>query len=290
MAQPTAPAAHGIHGQRIRAAPHDWHVRIAGHGPDVLLLHGAGGSGASWERLMPLLPGFRLIAPDLPGQGQTRPGAPRFGLPEMASDLAALARHAGWAPRIVLGHSAGAAIALELAGLLDARPRAVVGVNAALSPFQGVAGWLFPRLARAMTLSPFMSHMVARMAGAPPRIARLIGSTGSTADPGMTRAYHALMSDPRHVAGTLRMLAALDLAPLLARLDRIDLPVLLLAGSKDRAVLPAVSHRSARRLPEAACIDLPGLGHLAHEEAPEAVAEILHPWLTRRAGAEGVAL
>lgn len=280
MAIPTITAAPNTTYQRIRSAPHEWHVQITGEGPDLLLLHGAGGSATGWNRLLPALPGYRLIAPDLPGQGRSRTGAPRFGLEAMATDLATLIRGAGWSPRILLGHSAGAAIALDLgARHLDPPPRLVVGINAALSPFQGVAGWLFPRLARAMTLSPFLSHMLARMAGTPEHVARLIRSTGSRPDPGIISDYRALMSDPAHVAGTLNMMAAWNLAPLLTRLESIELPVLLVAGARDRAVPCEVSRRAAARLARGSYAELPGLGHLAHEENADSVALLIRNWL-----------
>ena len=48
----------------------DYHVQVSGTGPDVLLLHGAGASSHSFAGITPLLtPHFRVIAPDLPGQG-----------------------------------------------------------------------------------------------------------------------------------------------------------------------------------------------------------------------------
>ena len=64
----------------------------------------------------------------------------------MAEDLARLIRQEAWAPMAYIGHSAGAAIALRLAEL--APPRAVIGLNAALGQFEGVAGWLFPVMAK----------------------------------------------------------------------------------------------------------------------------------------------
>ncbi len=61
------------------------------------------------------------------------------------------------------------------------------------------------------------------------------------------------------------------LEPLLERLPQLSLPVLLIAGARDMAVPPHVSQRATARLPMATYSELAGLGHLAHEEAPEAV-------------------
>lgn len=256
----------------IRCKPHDWHVQVTGTGPDILLLHGAGASSHSWAMLRSFMPGYRLIAPDLPGQGFTRAGRRSFGLDAMADDLVALCADQGWRPDAIIGHSAGAAIALRMAEIIPDRPGAIIGINAALGPFDGFAGWLFPKLARAMTLSPFVSHLVTRYASQPKRVERLISSTGSTlANPDLER-YRQLFTAPAHVEATLCMMADWQLEPLLERLPQIGLPVRLIAGAGDVAVPAHVSQRAADWLPSAEYVELPGLGHLAHEEAPEAVA------------------
>ncbi len=267
--------------QRVMCKPHDWHVQISGEGPDVLLLHGAGASSHSWANLRPHLPGYRLIAPDLPGQGFTRAGRARFGLDAMADDLVALCRDQNWRPGAIIGHSAGAAIALRLAEIMPLRPVCVIGLNAALGPFDGFAGWLFPKLARAMTLSPFVAHMVARYAGQPQRVDRLISSTGSALPAREMTRYRALFTSPAHVEATLGMMADWDLEPLLERLPQIALPVLLIAGAGDVAVPARVSQRAAGWLPAGAYLELPGLGHLAHEEAPEQAAAPIMDFLHR---------
>ncbi len=50
------------------------------------------------------------------------------------------------------------------------------------------------------------------------------------------------------------------------------MPTLLIAGEGDAAVPPSVSTEAAEAMPRARALHLPGLGHLAHEEAPEVVA------------------
>ena len=268
----------------IHCALHRWHVQVlGGDGPELLLLHGAGGATHSWRALATQLQGYRLILPDLPGQGFSRAGRrDRFGLGAMAADLAALCAHQGWQPAALIGHSAGAAIALELAGLLPAPPRAVVGINAALAPFDGLAGWLFPLMARAMATSPFAAPAVAWMASQPGQVDRLLASTGSNIDARGRALYRALAGRTAHVDGTLAMMAAWRLQPLIARMPEITLPVLLVAGANDGAVPPRVSAAAARRLPGAEFVQLPGLGHLAHEEDAPAVAAVLQPWLEAR--------
>ena len=101
-----------------------WHVQRSGCGPSMLLLHGTGASTHSFRDLLPALgEHFDVLAPDLPGHGFTaRPDDPQaMSLPGMAAALKELLRTLGVAPRIVVGHSAGAALLLRLA--LDAVER-----------------------------------------------------------------------------------------------------------------------------------------------------------------------
>lgn len=274
---------------RIRLLPHDWHVQVwpgtgTNTGPepsDVLLLHGAGASAHSWHPLVPFLSDARLIAPDLPGQGFSRTQARgRLGLDGMAEDLVQLCAAKGWRPRAIVAHSAGAAVALRMGALLPAPPTAIVGINAALGNFEGVEGWLFPLMAKAMALSPFAGTLAARLVGRPAKIARLIEGTGSSVSPAIIHSYARLAADPAHVDGTLQMMALWQLDPLLASLGQITTPVLLIATDRDRAVPARISQALAPRLPLGRCLLLEGLGHLAHEEAPERIAGPLRDFLS----------
>jgi magnesium chelatase accessory protein len=271
---------------RILDGPvHRWHVQEMGAGPALMLLHGAGGATQSFRALLPRLAaaGFRAIAVDLPGQGFTRAGRrDRSALEPTAEDLAALARAQGWNPVAAIGHSAGGALALALAERLPLR--AVVGINAALDGFPGLAGLVFPAMARALTLVPFAPALFARSAGNPSSVRALLASTGSAVAEDAVALYTRLIADPAHVEGALAMMAAWRLDPLLARLPAIGVPVLLLTGDRDRTVPPATSARAAARMPDARVVSLPGLGHLMHEEDPATVLAAILPFLAQRLG------
>ena len=128
----------------VQAGPLTWHVQEMGEGPAVVLLHGTGAATHSWRHLMPLLAqDHRVIAMDLPGHGFTR-GRPAGGLtlPCMAAAVTALLDKLEVRPERLIGHSAGAAIALRMVRDGFAVPE-VVGLNAALSPFPGFFAPLF---------------------------------------------------------------------------------------------------------------------------------------------------
>jgi magnesium chelatase accessory protein len=264
----------------IRCRPHEWHVQVKGRGPDVLCLHGAGASGHSFHALVPHLPGYRLILPDLPGQGFTRAGgARRFGLDAMADDLNALCTEQGWRPKAIIGHSAGAAVALRMVEIMPSPPRAVVGINAALGAFDGFEGWLFPKLAKAMHASPFVAAIVTKFTSSRKQVERLLTATGSKLDEPAITLYQRLVARTSHVEGTLGMMAQWQLEPLLERLPQMEVPTLLIGSSNDKAVPCAVSKSAAQKMPRAQYAELAGLGHLVHEEAPARVAALILPFL-----------
>lgn len=261
--------------RRIALAPHRWHVQEAGTGPTLLLLPGAGASVHTWRALIPeLARTHHVIALDLPGQGFTQsPNASRSGLEETTADIAELARFEGWKIDTVIGHSAGAAIALRLSQALGVGK--VIGINPALDHFDGVAGWLFPVLAKLLALNPLTASFFA-FGASPSRARRLIEGTGSRIDDEGLSYYTRLTGDRAHVNGALQMMARWSLDDLLADLPEIDARVLFLTGENDKAVPPSVATRAAAQLPNAETRELSGLGHLAHEEDPSRVlAEIL---------------
>ncbi len=256
----------------VRADGLDWHVQIAGAGPTLLLLHGTGAATHSWRELWPLLPGFRLVAVDLPGHGFTSVPA-ALSLDAMAAAVARLLAVLAVVPDVIVGHSAGAAIALRL--VLDGavRPGLVAGIGAALQPFPGPAAFIFPSIARSLVLNPLVPSLVTATAGLPGEPRRFLErATGSRVDAAGARLYGRLFRSRAHVATTLGMMAAWDLAPLVRDMPRLGVPMLLLHGTRDRTVPADVSTTVARQVPDGRALLLPGLGHLAHEEAAQAVA------------------
>ena len=272
----------------ILCKPHKWHVQDAGDGPLILLLHGAGGGTQSFRNLIPLLtPSHRVVAIDLPGQGFTRLGAQaRCGLEEVAHDIALLCEQESWQPVAIIGHSAGAAVALELAPHLPSRPF-VIGINAALSRFKGVAGVLFPLMAKALAVMPGVAGLFTASNGNPRSVQRLIDGTGSKLPANELRHYSALVSDRGHVNATLQMMAQWELDPLLARLPQSDQRGLLIAATTDRAVPYTVSRDMAAQMTNVDYAELADLGHLAHEEAADAVAELILAYLKKNAPDKG---
>ena len=265
----------------VEAGGLNWHVQLMGQGPCLLLLHGTAAATHSWRDLAPLLaPHFTLIAPDLPGHGFTSslPQA-RVSLAGFSEALRALLNKLQASPDLVLGHSAGAAIALRMALDGAITPRAIFSLNGALLPLGDEHAAFFTRAARLMVGLPFVSKLCAWRASKHEVAAKLLRDTGSEIGPRGVELYTRLFGYPGHIRAALTMMAQWELRPLLRDLPRLVPALFLLVGSRDRAVPPMQARRIQAIQPAARIITLEGLGHLAHEEAPERIVDaLLREW------------
>ena len=258
-----------------------WHVQRQGQGPQMLLLHGTAAGSFSWADLVDQLSDqFEMIRIDLPGHGFTQaPRAFRPSLPNMCQALTALLSDMACDPQILVGHSAGAAIALKLASTHKAKPKLIVSINGALKPFDGLMRMIAPVTAKVAAFGGLAARMVAGNAAGEARIRVLVENTGSDPDLISLSPYAALMRRRGHIQGALKMMANWDLSAMMRDCARIDAPVLFIAGQTDKAVPPHVSEQAAGRVGRGTYLELNKLGHLAHEENPRAVAEaILEAW------------
>lgn len=269
---------HAAASRHVHAGGRRWHVQRLGSGPHMLLIHGTGASCHSWERLADeLRQEFTLTIVDLPGHGFTDPVArSEMTLQTLAGLIGELLRELGVAPRLVVGHSAGAAIAVRMA--LDrcmAPPDAIISINGALLPWRGVARWLFPPMARVLASSGLVTHLMARRARQPGAVEGMLAGTGRSPPARSVTFYKLLLQRPPHVQAALDMMAMWDLETLERDLPRLDLELILIACGEDAAVPPEAAFASKERVVNARVHYLRGLGHLAHEERPGEIADII---------------
>lgn len=254
-----------------------WHVQRMGPtgAPRCLLVHGTGASTHSWGGLMPALADrFDCLAIDLPGHGFTAGAKGKMlTLPGMARALGALLEAEDFAPDLAIGHSAGAAILIQMA--LDAliAPETMIGLNSALEPIEGNA--ILSPLAKALFLNPFTAKTVAWQARYTPLPGRLLANTGTTLDDQGKAHYTKLMQMPPHVAGALGMMANWDLKPLQKRLPTLRIPMTLVVNDDDRMVPPRVSRQAAKSNERINVVAVPRGGHIAHEVDIGAYADLI---------------
>lgn len=256
-----------------------WHVQRMGEGPVLLLVHGTAAATHSWRALMPLLARhFTVFAPDLPGHGFTSlppGGTGSLSLPGMARALRALLEAEGVRPEIVAGHSAGAAVLLRLCLDRAITPRLVVAFNGALLPLGRAHADFFTGAAKLLAGLPFVPQLFAWRASDRGVAERLLRDTGSSIEPRGVELYNRLFKKSGHLAAALGMMANWDLKPLVRDLPRLEPRLVLVVGSRDRAIPPADAERVRALLPSARTEVLKGVGHLAHEERPQEVADLV---------------
>lgn len=261
----------------VRSGGLSWHVQEMGSGSIIFLIHGTGASTHSFRALAPILAGrYRVISVDLPGHAYTRCLSNHpASLPHVALALGRLLRDLDAVPVMVVGHSAGAAIALRMVLDRSIEPRLLVSINGALLPFAGVSAGIFSGIARLMTTSSIVARMIAFHARDRKNVERLVRGTGSSLDEQGIELYQTLAMSPGHISGVLRMMAAWDLRPLERELDRISIRTLLIAGARDKTVPPSQCDEVAARIRHHRSVVVPNAGHLVHEELPEEVARVI---------------
>jgi pimeloyl-ACP methyl ester carboxylesterase len=259
----------------------------AGSGRPLLLLHGVGESSASWREVLPgLADRYTVYAPDLPGYGASDPlGSDVEPTPErlaavMADFLDAVTK-ADTGPAMVVGHSLGGSIALELALHHPGRVGRLV-----LEDSAGLGRYVNPAL-RALTLPGYgdLGERAGRTAvGAAYRAwARipLMFARSHRAPAGWVAEQRRLGTLPHHLPTSLAALRAQVDAfgqrrVFLDELPRLQMPTLIIWGAQD-AVVPAAQARTALdRLRHGQLAIVPSCGHLPHLERPGHFLDALH--------------
>jgi pimeloyl-ACP methyl ester carboxylesterase len=282
-----------ITSHRIEANGQSFMVDEAGDGDRVaLLLHGFPESRFSWRWQIPLLAalGWRVIAPDLRGYGQSSrpPRAADYGIGALVEDVAGLFETVGAKRRLLIGHDWGAAIAWAFA--LDRR-----------LPLEGLVIMNVPHpavLARVMKTSwrqPLRSWYMAffQLPGLPEAMmmaggARAIGRafTGMAVDksrfpPEVTNVYRQNALLPGAMTAMINYYRANT-----GMLDRwgptppvIEVPTLMIWGEEDTALGIENTEGYEPLVADFTLHRLPGVSHWVQQEAPERVNAILEGWV-----------
>jgi magnesium chelatase accessory protein len=275
------------HSSFVTAAGLRWHVQRAGQGPAILLLHGTAGATHTWRHILPTLASVTdVIAIDLPGHGFTTGAtADQLSLTGMTSAVADLLRVLEVQPSIGVGHSAGAAIGLQLTSLPDLAPRSLVSVNSALVSINALGQMLLP-VSRAAFDLPLVRDLVAATMLSGTIARALLRSTGTELDAEQAERYVSLLTDETRVGMVLRMMARWDLPALHARFPSIAQPVTLVHSRNEPWVPFDELLAVTASLPRRTVIDVTPAGHLIPDEKPQAVADIILAELARLTTAE----
>ena len=255
---------------------------VAGEGEPLVLVHGLGGAAANWLALAPLLlPGRRLIVPELPGHGGSSPLPAAPSLSPYADRLGLLLEHEGATPAAVVGHSLGGAVALRLA---LRRPESVSALVLAASA--GISSTT--RSARyALTVTGILKpgRKIAphrRRVAHSALLKRLVfGRWGASDPPALPpEVVEALLAGPARHTDTVSAATALVRDDVRPELERISCPVLVLWGARDNQLPVDDAFDYARRL-QAPLRVIADCGHLLIVERPTACADAITGFLSR---------
>lgn len=242
----------------------DWQ----GAGPPVVLLHGQPGGAQDWALVLPHLHGLRLLVPDRPGYDQSAAG----GFMRNAEALITLLDTTQVPRVVVVGHSWAGGVALRLA--LD-RPGRVAGLCLVGSVGSALAITRTDRLLSRPGVRQLAGLVASSFTSATPGL--LARVTGSHLPPSRNTQLRAAASG-RSMRDAARAFAVEQQAlvcegrDLTRRLRHVDVPCLVVSGTRDRTVRPAASADLAARIPGAVLHTLPG-GHLLPVEHPQLLAE-----------------
>jgi len=273
----------------VNAAGLRWHLQRTGIGPTIVLLHGTAGATHTWRAVFPLLARRAdVIAIDLPGHGFTTGAAAKdISLVGMATAVAALLRTLDVRPRIGVGHSAGAAVLLQLAASSpEVTPQLLIGVNSALVSINALGQMLLPVSQSVFDFAPVRTGIAALLRSG--TLARtLLRSAGTPLDAAQEARYVSLLADETRVGAVLRMMSRWNLPALQSTFSALRIPVTLVHSRNEPWVSFDALLAATRTLPMRTVIDLTPAGHLIPDEKPEVLADIILSALTMLAPRTG---
>ncbi|QWD07031.1 alpha/beta fold hydrolase [Polynucleobacter paneuropaeus] len=266
------------HSRLISVGDLDWHVQLSGQGPVVLLLHGTGSSTHSWSDLIPLLePHSQVLVPDLPGHAFTQ-GAKLedLKLDVIAHSLQKLIEQLGIeAPSIVVGHSAGAPLAIRFAVAAAKQPKLVIALNPSFIPPPPVYTSFFGPLLGPITRSSTLSSLLASLSPSLGMVDKLLDSTNTNLPEARRVYYRKLFERSDHVRGSMNFMAAEDIQKVLAEANLYRGKLICVLGNQD-AWIPAkpLEKIIGDYFPAAEVLKWEG-GHIMHELEPSRVAKLI---------------
>jgi pimeloyl-ACP methyl ester carboxylesterase len=230
----TMERAFDVRGRGVRLAVRAWD----GTGPGVLLLHGLASSSHIWDLVAPRLRGLPVVAFDQRGHGRSSKPSSGYGFERVAADAAAVIGATHLRPAVVVGHSWGANVALEVAARHRRLVRGLVLVDGGFVTLRDHIDWpttrerLAPPELKGTPLQEFLEMLRYTLRGQveiTPEVETVFRSLMRVDRDGN---IHPRLSRSNH----LRILRALWEQDTLGVLRRTRVPTLVLAARSDRAI------------------------------------------------------
>lgn len=258
--------------------------REAGAGPGVVCVHSNASSSAQWRGLMDLLaPSFNVLAPDSYGAGKSPPWPSdrKIALRDEVALIEPVLARAG-DPFSLVGHSYGGGICLVAA---VAQPQRIK----AMALYEPTLFALVEQESPSPNDVDGIRNTVASSVAALERGDALAAARyfidfwmgPGSFDRMPERNQAAIAEAGKNIQGWKDCL--FDEPTPLSAFARLDMPVLLMVGTKSPLSSRAVSKRLAGVLPKVEVVDMDGLGHMAPVTNPEPVNRLVAHFLSRHA-------
>jgi len=274
-----APAFRGVQerpsplvGRTVEVGAHEFFVREAGSAdaPPLVLVHGWVYDGyATWHRVIPRLAEHRrVVAIDLRNHGKSDRRRGRFEIEDLADEVAGVLRALGMGRVPVVGYSMGGMTAQALARRHPAVVERLVLAATAAKPVPWPRWLVVPVFLAGRTLARIDRITVPRI------MHRYLLATGAVGAEHSAWLWQALMDrdpDLYYEAGF-----AITRFDSTEWIGRIDVPALVIVPGRDQLIPPGAQRETARMLPNASLVEIPGARHeavLTH--ADRVAAEIL---------------
>jgi pimeloyl-ACP methyl ester carboxylesterase len=262
-----------------------------GHGDVILLLHGMAGSSQTWRSVLrPLSRKYRVIAPDLPGHGNSAKPRSDYSLGAFAVMLRDFLDELGVAHATVVGQSLGGGIAMQFVYQHPDYCRRLILMNSGgLGPD---VGWTLRLLSApgAELIMPIIAPPPVVSAG--DKVRSWFGKLGIQSPRGseIWSAYSSFADAETRQAFIRTLRSVVDYrgqaVSALNRLHVAAMPVMVIWGDQD-AIIPVEHAYAAREArPDVRLEILPGVGHFPQVERPTEVVDLIDDFIASTTGAD----
>lgn len=262
------------------------HVRDEGPRDDpipIVLIHGTSASLHTWDGWVAALsPHRRVIRMDLPGFGLTGPAPDAdYSMTRYSGFMRDLLDLLKLDQVVMAGNSLGGGIAWQTALAHPTRVRQLILVDATGYPLQPQSMPIGFRLAQISWLAPVTQKILPRsMIEASVR--NVYGQPDKVSPALVDRYYELTLREGNRASLTQRFQYRSSDAALAGQISQLNLPTLILWGSEDRLIPPEHGQRFRQDIEGSQMQVFEGLGHVPHEEDPEATVQVVKSFLLIR--------
>ena len=239
----------------------------AGEGEPLIVIHGGGGDARTWwGNIAVLAKKYKVYAPDLPGYGGSQPLDGSYYVPELSGFIDAFASRLGLEKFHLMGHSLGGGIALDYALKMPRKVIKLVLISS-LCLGEDIAFWV-----RLLSI-PALVRSIGAVAGAVMKAVKWAAGQLNPATLIMSLSP-AAMAVGGSITTFKRQTHVLE-----GRLPELNMPTLLVWGSRDPIVPVGQAYRAARMIPDCQVRVFKRRGHNVHRDELKKFSSLIAAFL-----------